>query len=192
MQLLANVKWHSSSSPSLEEHRRLASIDLLLFIFHKDQATLRENAALVLKTCVRTPCDFLWARGLWGSAEGFEWNRDDFLLRTNRLKDSVKALTSEVLNLLFQMLKNTTSFFFFSPSSPEMFRKSSLGNDETDKEKKKFLGFFKVNKRSGSKVVACARDSGVKGVSLSGEFSKELCSTILTDPSLCAPVSYFR
>ncbi|XP_029339276.1 protein cordon-bleu isoform X6 [Mus caroli] len=33
----------------------------------------------------------------------------------------------------------------------EMFRKSSLGNDETDKEKKKFLGFFKVNKRSNSK-----------------------------------------
>ncbi|NP_001388028.1 protein cordon-bleu isoform 8 [Mus musculus] len=33
----------------------------------------------------------------------------------------------------------------------EMFRKSSLGNDETDKEKKKFLGFFKANKRSNSK-----------------------------------------
>ncbi|XP_052590504.1 protein cordon-bleu isoform X6 [Peromyscus californicus insignis] len=33
----------------------------------------------------------------------------------------------------------------------EVFRKSSLGNDETDKEKKKFLGFFKVNKRSSSK-----------------------------------------
>ncbi|XP_052054868.1 protein cordon-bleu isoform X4 [Apodemus sylvaticus] len=33
----------------------------------------------------------------------------------------------------------------------EMFRKSSLGNDETDREKKKFLGFFKVNKRSNSK-----------------------------------------
>ncbi|XP_060221680.1 protein cordon-bleu isoform X9 [Meriones unguiculatus] len=33
----------------------------------------------------------------------------------------------------------------------EMFRKSSLGNDETDKEKKKFLGFFKVNKKSSSK-----------------------------------------
>ncbi|NP_001388033.1 protein cordon-bleu isoform 4 [Rattus norvegicus] len=33
----------------------------------------------------------------------------------------------------------------------EMLRKSSLGNDETDKEKKKFLGFFKVNKRSNSK-----------------------------------------
>lgn len=47
------------------------------------------------------------------------------------------------------MLKNTT--FFFSP--PEVFRKSSLGNDETDKEKKKFLGFFKVNKRSSSKVI---------------------------------------
>lgn len=113
MQPLANVKWHSSCSPSLEEHRPWAFIDLLLFIFHKDQATLRENAALVLKPCVRTPCDFLWARGLWGSAGGFEWNHDDFLLRTNRLKDSVKALTSEVLNLLFQMLKNTTSFFFF-------------------------------------------------------------------------------
>nr|XP_025146562.1 protein cordon-bleu isoform X1 [Bubalus bubalis] len=33
----------------------------------------------------------------------------------------------------------------------ETFRKSSLSNDETDKEKKKFLGFFKVNKRSSSK-----------------------------------------
>ncbi|XP_069317358.1 protein cordon-bleu isoform X3 [Eulemur rufifrons] len=33
----------------------------------------------------------------------------------------------------------------------ETFRKSSLGNDETDKEKKKILGFFKVNKRSTSK-----------------------------------------
>ncbi|KAL1790718.1 cordon-bleu isoform X1 [Sigmodon hispidus] len=34
----------------------------------------------------------------------------------------------------------------------ETFRKSSLGNDETDKEKKKFLGFFKVNKRSNHKA----------------------------------------
>ncbi|XP_055994314.1 protein cordon-bleu [Sorex fumeus] len=34
----------------------------------------------------------------------------------------------------------------------ETFRKSSLGNDETEKEKKKFLGFFKVNKRSSSKA----------------------------------------
>ncbi|XP_030869072.2 protein cordon-bleu isoform X4 [Gorilla gorilla gorilla] len=33
----------------------------------------------------------------------------------------------------------------------ETFRKSSLGNDDADKEKKKFLGFFKVNKRSNSK-----------------------------------------
>ncbi|XP_033258177.2 protein cordon-bleu isoform X8 [Orcinus orca] len=33
----------------------------------------------------------------------------------------------------------------------ETFRKSSLGNGETDKEKKKILGFFKVNKRSDSK-----------------------------------------
>ncbi|XP_008050486.1 protein cordon-bleu isoform X2 [Carlito syrichta] len=34
----------------------------------------------------------------------------------------------------------------------ETFRKSSLGNDETDKEKKRFLGFFKVNRRSSSKA----------------------------------------
>ncbi|XP_055203061.1 protein cordon-bleu isoform X3 [Gorilla gorilla gorilla] len=34
----------------------------------------------------------------------------------------------------------------------ETFRKSSLGNDDADKEKKKFLGFFKVNKRSNSKA----------------------------------------
>ena len=47
------------------------------------------------------------------------------------------------------MLKITVLFFFF----PETFRKSSLSNDETDKEKKKFLGFFKVNKRSNSKVI---------------------------------------
>ncbi|XP_029089936.1 protein cordon-bleu isoform X7 [Monodon monoceros] len=33
----------------------------------------------------------------------------------------------------------------------ETFRKSSLGNGETEKEKKKILGFFKVNKRSDSK-----------------------------------------
>uniref|UniRef100_G1PM50 Cordon-bleu ubiquitin-like domain-containing protein n=1 Tax=Myotis lucifugus TaxID=59463 RepID=G1PM50_MYOLU len=33
----------------------------------------------------------------------------------------------------------------------ETFRKSSFGSDETDKEKKKFLGFFKVNKRSNGK-----------------------------------------
>ncbi|XP_052590499.1 protein cordon-bleu isoform X1 [Peromyscus californicus insignis] len=39
-----------------------------------------------------------------------------------------------------------------SLSCQEVFRKSSLGNDETDKEKKKFLGFFKVNKRSSSKA----------------------------------------
>uniref|UniRef100_A0A8C5Y4Y5 Cordon-bleu WH2 repeat protein n=1 Tax=Microcebus murinus TaxID=30608 RepID=A0A8C5Y4Y5_MICMU len=38
-----------------------------------------------------------------------------------------------------------------SLSCQETFRKSSLSNDETDKEKKKFLGFFKVNKGSTSK-----------------------------------------
>ncbi|XP_029782144.1 protein cordon-bleu [Suricata suricatta] len=39
----------------------------------------------------------------------------------------------------------------------ETFRKSSLGNDETDREKKKFLGFFKVNKRSSSKAEQIGR-----------------------------------
>ncbi|XP_054582210.1 protein cordon-bleu isoform X3 [Eptesicus fuscus] len=34
----------------------------------------------------------------------------------------------------------------------EAFRTSALGSEETDKEKKKFLGFFKVNKRSNGKV----------------------------------------
>nr|XP_023417994.1 protein cordon-bleu [Cavia porcellus] len=38
-----------------------------------------------------------------------------------------------------------------SLSCQETFRKSSLGNDETDAEKKKFLGFLKANKRSNSK-----------------------------------------
>ncbi|KAM5273645.1 protein cordon-bleu [Ctenodactylus gundi] len=41
----------------------------------------------------------------------------------------------------------------------EILRKSSLGNDDTDREKKKFLGFFKVNKRSNSK----AKQLGVSG-----------------------------
>uniref|UniRef100_A0A667H8L0 Cordon-bleu WH2 repeat protein n=1 Tax=Lynx canadensis TaxID=61383 RepID=A0A667H8L0_LYNCA len=44
-----------------------------------------------------------------------------------------------------------------SLSCQETFRKSSLGNDETDKEKKKFLGFFKVNKRSSSKAEQIGR-----------------------------------
>ncbi|XP_057405855.1 protein cordon-bleu isoform X5 [Balaenoptera acutorostrata] len=39
-----------------------------------------------------------------------------------------------------------------SLSCRETFRKSSLGYGETDKEKKKILGFFKVNKRSDSKA----------------------------------------
>lgn len=55
-----------------------------------------------------------------------------------------------MLNVLFHTLKTDTVLSVFLP---ETFRKSSLGNDETDKEKKKFLGFFKVNKRSNSKVM---------------------------------------
>ncbi|XP_039091625.1 protein cordon-bleu isoform X2 [Hyaena hyaena] len=50
----------------------------------------------------------------------------------------------------------------------ETFRKSSLGNDETDREKKKFLGFFKVNKRSSSK----AEQIGRSGVDSDGDTSQ--------------------
>lgn len=58
----------------------------------------------------------------------------------------------EILFNLVSCADNNSLFFFFS-SPPETFRKSSLGHDETDKEKKKILGFFKVNKRSSSKVM---------------------------------------
>lgn len=60
------------------------------------------------------------------------------------------------VEILFNLVScaNNKSFFLFS-SPPETFRKSSLGHDETDKEKKKILGFFKVNKRSSSKVMDC-------------------------------------
>lgn len=41
--------------------------------------------------------------------------------------------------------------FYVWDNRREIFRKLLFGNDEIDKEKKKFLGFFKVNKRSNSK-----------------------------------------
>ncbi|XP_057361303.1 protein cordon-bleu isoform X6 [Manis pentadactyla] len=50
----------------------------------------------------------------------------------------------------------------------ETFRKSSLGNEETDKEKKKFLGFFRANKRSNSK----AEQIGLSGVNSDEDTSK--------------------
>ncbi|XP_052054867.1 protein cordon-bleu isoform X3 [Apodemus sylvaticus] len=69
----------------------------------------------------------------------------------------------------------------------EMFRKSSLGNDETDREKKKFLGFFKVNKRSNSK----AEHLGLSGADSDEDPSKSAsggdlngCVTTPNSPSL--------
>ncbi|XP_036774701.2 protein cordon-bleu isoform X5 [Manis pentadactyla] len=55
-----------------------------------------------------------------------------------------------------------------SLSYGETFRKSSLGNEETDKEKKKFLGFFRANKRSNSK----AEQIGLSGVNSDEDTSK--------------------
>lgn len=69
----------------------------------------------------------------------------------------------------------------------EMLRKSSLGNDDTDKEKKKFLGFFKVNKRSNSK----AEHLGLSGPDSDEDPSKSAsggdlngCVTTPNSPSL--------
>ncbi|XP_073095247.1 protein cordon-bleu isoform X4 [Manis javanica] len=55
-----------------------------------------------------------------------------------------------------------------SLSCEETFRNSSLGNEETDKEKKKFLGFFRANKRSNSK----AEQIGLSGVDSDEDTSK--------------------
>ncbi|XP_051021012.1 protein cordon-bleu [Acomys russatus] len=69
----------------------------------------------------------------------------------------------------------------------EIFRKSSLGNDETDKEKKKFLGFFKVNKRSNNK----AEHLGLSGADSDEDPSKSAsggdlngCVTTPNSPSM--------
>ncbi|XP_053465565.1 protein cordon-bleu isoform X3 [Nycticebus coucang] len=69
----------------------------------------------------------------------------------------------------------------------ETFRKSSLGNDETDKEKKKFLGFFKVNRRSTSK----AEQLGLSSTDSDEDTSKSVsgrglngCLTTPNSPSL--------
>ncbi|XP_069317356.1 protein cordon-bleu isoform X1 [Eulemur rufifrons] len=69
----------------------------------------------------------------------------------------------------------------------ETFRKSSLGNDETDKEKKKILGFFKVNKRSTSK----AEQLGLSGADSDEDASESVsgrglngCLTTPNSPSL--------
>ncbi|XP_058152576.1 protein cordon-bleu isoform X8 [Dasypus novemcinctus] len=66
----------------------------------------------------------------------------------------------------------------------ETIRKSSLGNDETDKEKKKFLGFFKVNKRRSSK----AEQLGLLGVDNQDDVSESTAGRDL-DGCLTTPNS---
>ncbi|KAG8510595.1 Protein cordon-bleu [Galemys pyrenaicus] len=64
----------------------------------------------------------------------------------------------------------------------ETFRKSSLGNDEAEKEKKKILGLFKVNKRSNSKV----EQLGLSGVDSDEDTSKSALGSLngyLTTPN---------
>nr|XP_060488133.1 protein cordon-bleu isoform X7 [Panthera onca] len=87
----------------------------------------------------------------------------------------------------------------------ETFRKSSLGNDETDKEKKKFLGFFKVNKRSSSKGCLTTPNSpavnprsmtlgpslslgNISGVSVKSDMKKRRAPPPPTLPGLGPPV----
>ncbi|XP_047705198.1 protein cordon-bleu isoform X5 [Prionailurus viverrinus] len=87
----------------------------------------------------------------------------------------------------------------------ETFRKSSLGNDETDKEKKKFLGFFKVNKRSSSKGCLTTPNSpavnprsmtlgpslslgNISGVSVKSDMKKRRAPPPPTPPGLGPPV----
>ncbi|XP_044908080.1 protein cordon-bleu isoform X6 [Felis catus] len=87
----------------------------------------------------------------------------------------------------------------------ETFRKSSLGNDETDKEKKKFLGFFKVNKRSSSKGCLTTPNSpavnprsmtlgpslslgNISGVSVKSDIKKRRAPPPPTLPGLGPPV----
>ncbi|XP_049497232.1 protein cordon-bleu isoform X1 [Panthera uncia] len=92
-----------------------------------------------------------------------------------------------------------------SLSCQETFRKSSLGNDETDKEKKKFLGFFKVNKRSSSKGCLTTPNSpavnprsmtlgpslslgNISGVSVKSDMKKRRAPPPPTLPGLGPPV----
>uniref|UniRef100_A0A8C0SXN3 Cordon-bleu WH2 repeat protein n=2 Tax=Canis lupus familiaris TaxID=9615 RepID=A0A8C0SXN3_CANLF len=92
-----------------------------------------------------------------------------------------------------------------SLSCQETFRKSSLGNDETDKEKKKFLGFFKVNKRSSSKGCLTTPNSpsvnprsvplgpslslsNISGVSVKSDLKKRRAPPPPTSPGTGPPV----
>ncbi|XP_066899039.1 protein cordon-bleu isoform X4 [Kogia breviceps] len=74
-----------------------------------------------------------------------------------------------------------------SLSGRETFRRSSLGDGETDKEKKKILGFFKVNKRSDSKAEQL-RQPGAGSDEDASEFAlgrgSNGCSTTPNSPSV--------
>uniref|UniRef100_A0A8C0WIZ7 WH2 domain-containing protein n=1 Tax=Castor canadensis TaxID=51338 RepID=A0A8C0WIZ7_CASCN len=74
-----------------------------------------------------------------------------------------------------------------SLSCRETFRKSSLGNDETDKEKKKFLGFFKANKRSNSKAEQLGlsgADSDEEATQSASQRGMNGCLTTPNSPSM--------
>uniref|UniRef100_A0A5G2R529 Cordon-bleu WH2 repeat protein n=1 Tax=Sus scrofa TaxID=9823 RepID=A0A5G2R529_PIG len=92
-----------------------------------------------------------------------------------------------------------------SLSCRETFRKSSLENDETDKEKKKFLGFFRVNKRSNSKGCSTTPNSpsvnprsvplgpslslsNISGVSVKSDLKKRRAPPPPTLPGTAPPV----
>uniref|UniRef100_A0A4X1T8T8 Cordon-bleu WH2 repeat protein n=1 Tax=Sus scrofa TaxID=9823 RepID=A0A4X1T8T8_PIG len=92
-----------------------------------------------------------------------------------------------------------------SLSCRETFRKSSLDNDETDKEKKKFLGFFRVNKRSNSKGCSTTPNSpsvnprsvplgpslslsNISGVSVKSDLKKRRAPPPPTLPGTAPPV----
>ncbi|XP_066096576.1 protein cordon-bleu isoform X7 [Saccopteryx bilineata] len=64
-------------------------------------------------------------------------------------------------------------------------RKASLGSEEAEKEKKKFLGFFKVNKRSNSKV----EPRGLTGADSDEDTLKSATSRGLNQGCLTTPSS---
>ncbi|KAM5303886.1 protein cordon-bleu isoform 3-T3 [Glossophaga mutica] len=87
------------------------------------------------------------------------------------------------------LLSKTQSEPSLSCRGAEPFRKASLGNDETDKEKKKFLGFFKVSKRSHSSKVeppglAGADSDEDASRSAQGQGSNQGCLTTPSSPSV--------
>ncbi|XP_012589405.1 PREDICTED: protein cordon-bleu [Condylura cristata] len=96
------------------------------------------------------------------------------------LRDNV---TYEELELSKSLSELGIKELYAWDNNRETFRKSSLGNDDTEKEKKKILGFFKVNKRSNSKV----EQLGLSGMDSDEDTSKsalgESLNGYLTTPN---------